>query len=74
MLMCEHVSLEIKSVADVHVCVCVCYIWETDRQDLVPNLQAPIFMSRSAFNDLGDINAVISRYVLVSHPAGNAET
>lgn len=31
-------------------------------------------MSRSAFNDLGDVDAVISRYVLVSHPSGDAET
>lgn len=31
-------------------------------------------MGRPAFDDLGDVDAVISWYVLVSHTSSNAET
>lgn len=43
-------------------------------EQLVSNLQAPVFLSSSSFNDLGDIDAVVTRDVLVSYSTCYTET
>lgn len=42
-------------------------------QQFVSNLQPPVFMSRSAFDDLGDVDAVVAGDVLVPHAARYTE-
>lgn len=39
----------------------------TYSEQFVSNLQSPIFMSGSSFNDLCYVDAVVTRYVLVAH-------
>lgn len=46
----------------------------TNRQDLVSDLQTAVFVSRPALDDLGDVDAVVSWYVLVSNTSSDAES
>ena len=41
--------------------------WESYSQQLVSDLQPPVFMCSSSLDDLGDIDAVVARDVLVPH-------
>ncbi len=42
---------------------------ESYSQQFVSDLQPPVFMCGSSFDDLGDIDAVVARDVLVPHSA-----
>lgn len=46
----------------------------TNRQDLVSDLQTSVAMRRPALNDLSDVDAVVSRDVLVPNAARDTET
>lgn len=50
------------------------YICHTYHKKSISNLQPPIFLCSSSINNLGDINAVVPRDVLVSHSSCNTET
>lgn len=43
------------------------------RQDLVPNLQPPVLVGRTPLDDLGDVDAVVARNVLVPDAPRDAE-
>lgn len=52
----------------------VIYVCRTYHKKSISNLQSPILLRSSSINNLGNINAVVPRDVLVSNPSCNTES